>query len=263
MFQPIVPDTGLVAWRFLQRTYDSQLETFQRNVTLQRDADYFRETIGTVTRAEDLVKDRLLLGVALGAFGLQDDIDNRYFIRKILEEGTGSDDALAVRLADTRYRDLSDAFGYGPGMDLQVGRPGFAEGIVARYEANAFEVAAGEQNPSMRVALYGQRALEDLATEDGSVNKKWYTLMGDPPMRQLMEKALSLPSSVGQIDIDRQLGIFKERARAIFGSDDPAIFAEKEVREKAITRFLLREQVEALGTGLDGNAIALTLLSTR
>ena len=40
--------------------------------------------------------------MALGAFGLQDDINNRYFIRKILEEGTTNEDALANRFSDTR-----------------------------------------------------------------------------------------------------------------------------------------------------------------
>ncbi len=55
MFLPIVPDTGLAGWRFLQRTYDSQFEAFNRSVVQQRDVDYFQEKIGAVTSAEDLV----------------------------------------------------------------------------------------------------------------------------------------------------------------------------------------------------------------
>ena len=102
MFQPLVPTGGLAGWRFLQRTYDTQFEAFNQSVSLQRDTDYFRENIGQVTTAEALVSDRRLLSVALGAFGLQDDVDNRYFIRKVLEEGSVNEDALAVRFADRR-----------------------------------------------------------------------------------------------------------------------------------------------------------------
>ena len=38
--------------------------------------------------AADLVADRRLLKVALGAFGLEGEIDKKAFIRKVLEEGT-------------------------------------------------------------------------------------------------------------------------------------------------------------------------------
>ena len=260
MFQPIVPDSGLVGWRFLQRTYDAQFEVFSQSSVIQRDADYFREKIGDVTTAQELVSDRRLLTVALGAYGLEDDIDNRFFIQKVLEEGTTADDALSVRLADTRYREFSSAFGLGPGEASQVGTAGFGDQMVDRYQANSFEIAAGAQNDSMRVALYAQRELGEIATMEGSADTKWFTVMGDPPLRQLFERALNLPTSIGQIDIDQQLDIFKDRAKSIFGTDDPAQFADEDIREDAITRFVLRNQVDNLGGGLSSGDIALSLL---
>ena len=84
-YQPVIPSAGLAGWNFLQRTYDAQFKAFNASAQLQRDTDYFREKVGEIQSAEDLVKDRRLLSVALGAFGLQDDIDNRYFIQKILQ----------------------------------------------------------------------------------------------------------------------------------------------------------------------------------
>ena len=260
MFQPVIPVEGLAGWRFLQKTYDKQLATFTASAQQKRDGDYFIEKIAKVTSAEELVKDRRLLSVALGAFGLQDDIDNRYFIRKVLEEGTASDDTLANRLSDPRYRELSDAFGFGPAATLRIGREGFAAEIVARFQANGFEVATGAQNDSMRIALYAQRVLPALAEREGSTDTKWFTIMGDPPLRELFEKALNLPKSVGQIDIDQQLEIFKERAEKAFGSDDVGRFALTENVQDAITKFLVRDQLSDLSTGLSGTSIALTLL---
>ena len=261
MFQPIVPDAGLTGWRFLQRTYDTQFAAFSSSIVLQRDTEYFRENIGQVTSAEDLVSDRRLLTVALGAFGLQDDLSNRFFIRKVLEEGTESDDALSIRLSDTRYREMSEAFGFGPAEFLKIGEPDFVEAIISRFQTNSFEVAAGVQADSMRVALYAQRQLSELAEMDSSTDTKWFTVLGDPPLRQMFEKALGLPTSIGQIDIDQQLDIFKDRARAVFDSDDLAIFSQEEMREDAISKYLLRNQIDSIGPGLSGNAIALTLIS--
>ncbi len=260
MFQPIVPDGGLVGWRFLQRTYDAQFAAFANSTQIQRDADYFRENIGAVKTAEELVSDRRLLTVALGAFGLQDDINNRYYIQKVLEEGTTSDDALAVRIADPKYREMSEAFGFGPSEFLRVGETDFVEVVIDRFETGSFEVATGQQNDAMRVALYAQRELAELAERDSAIDTKWYSILGDPPLRQVFEKALGLPGSIGQIDIDQQLGIFKDRAQGTFGSDDPAIFLDEDRRQDAISRFLLRDQLDSLGSGLSSNSIALALL---
>jgi len=260
MFQPIVPDSGLTGWRFLQRTYEQQFEVFNQSSVIKRDTDYFLEKIGEVATAEELVSDRRLLTVALGAFGLEEDINNRFFIQKVLEDGTTADDALAVRLADTRYREFSAAFGFGPSEGRQNSDTDFANDLIDRFQANSFEVAAGTQSDAMRVALYAQRNLADLAANDAAVDTKWFTIMGDPPMRQLFERALNLPTSIGQIDLDQQLSIFKDRSQSIFGSEDPSIFTQDDNLQDVITKYIVRDQIQNLGSGLSSGAIALSLL---
>lgn len=260
MFQPVIPIGGLGGWRFLQQTYDSQFKAFTQSAQLQRDSEYFRENIGSIETAEQLVADRRLLTVALGAFGLQDDINSRYFIRKILEEGTVNDDALANRFSDPRYKEMSQAFGFGPGEFLKVGEPVFAEAIIDRFERIEFEVAAGQQNEAMRFALYAERQMGELAQSDMSNDAKWFTLMGEPPLRNLFEKAFNLPSAFGQIDIDQQLGVLKDRANKEFGSDDLSIFADPARVQDLITKFVVRDQISQFNSTYSSNAIALTLL---
>jgi hypothetical protein len=260
MFQPVIPIGGLGGWRFLQQTYDSQFKAFTESAQLKRDSDYFRNNIVKVETAEQLVSDRRLLTVALGAFGLQDDINSKFFIRKILEEGTLNDDALANRFSDPRYKEMSQSFGFGPGELLKVGKPLFAQAIVDRFEAIEFEMAAGKQNEAMRFALYAEREMADLARSDMSNNAKWYTLMGEPPLRKIFEKAFNLPSSFGQIDIDQQLGEFKKRARKEFGSDDLSIFVNPAKVQDLITKYVVREQLSQFNSTFSSNAIALTLL---
>ncbi len=262
MFQPVIPSGGLVGWRFLQRTYDAQLDAFSSSASLKRDSDYFAETIDKVGSAEELVSDRRLLTVALGAFGLQDDIDNRFFIQKVLEEGTTAEGSLALRLSDTRYGEMSAAFAFGPGEVRSLSEADFAQDIVARYQSTAFEVAAGAQDNTMRVALYGQREVPALATSDRSIDAMWFTVLGDPPMRQLFETALNLPSSFGQIDIDQQLSVIKERAESVLGSSDLSQFSDDDAVEDLITKFVVRDQVRSLNTGLTSGSIALSLLQS-
>lgn len=260
MFQPVIPISGLGGWRFLQNTYDNQFKAFTQSVQLQRGSDYFRENIRNVATAEDLVADRRLLTVALGAFGLQEDINSKFFIRKIFEEGSVNDDALANRFSDPRYKEMSQAFGFGPGELLKVGEPVFAEAIIDRYERIKFEIAAGEQNEAMRFALYAEREMSLLAKEDISNDAKWFTLMGEPPLRTLFEKALNLPAAFGQIDIDQQLSIFKNNLNREFGSNDLSIFKDPKVVQDLITKYIARDQIANFNNFFSSNAIALTLL---
>lgn len=111
-----------------------KLTTFNQSSVLKRDTDYFREKIGGVSSAEDLVADRRLLGVALVAFGLGDDIENRFFIKKMLEDGTVADDALSNRFSDTRYRKMVKVFGFGPSEVTRTSISLFTDEIVGDYE---------------------------------------------------------------------------------------------------------------------------------
>ena len=262
MIQPVVIGPGLVGWQFLQTTYDRQLETFSQSPELSRDIDYFRAEISNVTNAEDLVNDRRLLRVALGAFGLEDDLNNRYFIQKMLDEGTTAEDSLANRFTDTRYREFSEAFGFGPNEIPQTLILGFADGIVDKFLANSFEVATGAQDANMRVALYAQRTLAELVGDDRSTDAKWFSIMGQPPLRTLFETAMNLPSEFGQADIDLQLSVFEERAEREFGSADPSIFTDEEALDDLIRTYLARAQIRDAGFGQSSGAIALALLQS-
>ena len=259
-FLPVIPGTGLAGWRFLQRTYDAQFEAFSASPLLQRDSEYFTANIGDIRSAEDLVADRRLLSVALGAFGLENDLNNRYFIQKILEDGTINDDSLANRLADERYKKLSKAFGFGPGEFVTTGLASKMAELVELNRVQGFEISVGEQNDSMRIALFAQRELESLANEDGSDKAKWFTVMGLPPLRSMFETALGLPPAFGQIDIDKQLEVFRERTRAMTGDASVAQFTDPEARERLTNLFLARSQIAEMNVANSSGANALSLL---
>lgn len=259
-FQPVGPMSGYVGWKFLNRTLEGQQAAFDKAPTLQRDLAYFKERIGTVTTADDLVSDRRLMRVALEAFGLGADINSRAFVRKVLEDGTSDPRALANRLADRRYQAFSSAFGLAGQAVPGTSVPGFADRIAAQYTERRFEEAVGATAPSLRIALSLRRDLVALAELPASENARWFTVMGTPPLRKVFETAFGLPPAFAALDIDRQLEVFRSRASAAFGDSGVAQFAEPERLESLVRQYLVREEAGAAGGGIASGSIALQLL---
>ncbi|RLK00513.1 DUF1217 domain-containing protein [Ruegeria conchae] len=259
-FQPVVPTGGIVGWRILQRTYDAQLQSFSNSSINERETAYFLKNIGNVRSAEDLVADRRLLQIALGAFGLEDDLNNRFFIQKILSDGTQAEDALANRLADNRYRDFAKAFGLGPGEIPKTGLVSAMEKIAEDNMAARFEISVGESDESVRIALFTQHALREIAQQGGSENRKWFDLMGLPPLRNMMETALGLPRSFAQLDLDKQLEVFKDRLQRATGSSDLAQFTDIEAVEILTDTYLARSQIAQFQSVTSPAQTALILL---
>ncbi len=261
-FQPLVPIGGLAGWRFLNRTLESQQDSYQNNAVLERETSRFKQRFASIQSAEDLIGDYEVLKVALGAFGLDDDINNKFFIKKVLEDGTSDPSALANKLSDPRYKQFSDAFGFGP---LQI--PGhlksnFADDIVAKYEERQFEAEIGTQNDEMRLALNLRRELVTIANDDRSADSMWFGVMGQPPVRKVFEQALGLPSSFGTLDLDLQLRTFRERADDLLGSSEISQFSEPENVEALLQQFFARSTASTSFQQTSGAAIALTILQS-
>lgn len=260
-FAPVVPQSGYAGWAFLNRTLDAQKQRFAASEEIRRETSYFSEKIGSVRTADDLVADRRLLAVALGAFGLQEDLGNRFFIRKVLSDGTLDTKDLANRLSDKRYLELSRSFGFGDYATASTQISGFATEITSAYVDHAFEVAIGESDDAMRLGLNARRELAALATKDSSENTKWFSILGSPPLRSVVETAFGLPASFGAIDIDRQLGEVKRRAEQFLGSDRVSDFSEPEHVEKLLRLFMLKTDLAEGSGGLSAGGAALLLLN--
>ncbi|MCU0906960.1 MAG: DUF1217 domain-containing protein [Rhodobacteraceae bacterium] len=269
MIAPALPFTGVAGWSFLTRTREAQQATFERQPQLTRDVDYFRANIAKVKTAEDLVSDRRLLTVALGAFGLSEDIGKKAFIQKILEGGTLNPDSLANRLPDKRYALMASTFAFELGGSIFAGKT-FQDRIVKAFLDRSFETAIGEQSTSMRLALGLERDLGAILSGQNTENGYWFAVMGTPALRRVFETALGLPRQVAGIDIDRQLEAFKTASDRVFGTSDLREFADPERREDLIRRFVVRADLEGLDQstrsgasgGAPGAVAALALLQS-
>lgn len=260
-YQPFVIGTGLVAWRNLQRTLPSQLEAFSNSAEQKRLTDHFEIKASTLKSADDVVSDRQVLTVALGAYGLQDDLNNRFFVKRVLAEGATEPESLANRMSDSRYERLAADFAL-DGLSQFVGvLPSVAQEITQSYTQQAFAVSIGESQPNLRLALNAESEFQRLSALDVSDDAKWFLVMGNPPLRSVFETALGLPGSFGQLDIDKQLDVFREKSLTTFGVKEIDDLASEELGAKVIDRFLLRDQLKQ-GQSFSSQNIALQLLSS-
>ncbi|PRY93218.1 uncharacterized protein DUF1217 [Hasllibacter halocynthiae] len=259
-FAPVLPAGGLAGWRFLQGAGGTMRAAHAASPAVARPADAFERVAPAAWTSAAITGDRQVRIVALTAFGLAQDADNRAFVDRILAEGAGAPGALANRMGDGRYRALAEGFGF-DGAVPRTRDPEQVAAIRARYEAQAFEAAIGGTHPDIRLALSMERELTDLAGRSLSNEGKWFTVLGTPPLRAVFEGALGLPASVGTLDVDRQREIFGQAARRALGTDDLSRFAEAGARDALAERFLVRGAALSGPSPTAPGAVALSILS--
>lgn len=258
-FRPVLALGGFAGWGFLKRTMATQQSAQQATPAVKRDEAYFRERIAKIDTADQLVADKRLLRIALTAFGLEGDAGSGAFIKKVLADGTLKDGTLSSKLANKQYEKLSAAFGFG---DFTVPRnklSDFSDKILAQVRARQFETAVGAENNTYRLALNAEREIPAIAKQTMSENGKWFTILGNPPIREVIQTALGLPRSFASIDLDQQVKVLKLRAEAAFGSDSVGQFTDPKRMEALTRRFLLRADAQDLTTTSPA-AMALQLL---
>ncbi len=270
---PVIPLSGLAGWAFLERTQVRQQDLFNSSADIQREISYFRENISNVETSQDLVSDRRLLSVALGAFGLGEELGKRAFVRNILDQGVFDPQSFANRLGNPAYISFTEMFSFGDGGFFPTS--GRVDEIVDKFLTVSFETAVGEVDNSMRLAMNFKREMANLANQDLTQTTGWLRAIGSKPIRAVLEGALNLPPAFSQIDIDQQVGILIDKAKLVFGSGTIDVFSDPQIIDDAIRRFQLREQINngpgvntrgmtalsILGGGLGSAGIANLLLS--
>lgn len=260
-FSPLLPTGGLTGWAFLNRTADAQKEVMSETQSVKRLTDAFRARISDINSAEALIEDRELLTVTLAAFGLEEDINSKFYIQTILEQDTFDQESLSNRVADKRYLEMAQTFAFGDLGGPKTKFTDFADKIIERYETKEFETRVGAVDEDMRLALSFQDGINTIGTNDTSNDTKWFSIMGNPPLRKVFEVAFGLPTSFGSLPIDRQLEVLKDRSENIMKSDQVSDLLDEKSIEKLTNTFLLRSQLDA-SSSVGSEQIALTILQS-
>jgi hypothetical protein len=260
-FSAVVPSGSFSGWAFLKRTQNAQITVLSQTAEYKNNEAYFKANIGKINTAAELVADPRLLSVALTAFGLEGDMKNKYFIQKVLEDGTLKSDALANRLANKQYLAMSATFGFGDFKTPRNKISDFPEKILNLFKTMKFEGSVGQQSPEFRLAMNLERELPKIAGKNTSIDVQWLNVMGSKPLRKAMEVALGLPAALGSLDLDKQLKVFKENAASKFGSDDLKQFRDPAKLQDLVAQYLIRaESAKTASDGGNSNSPALFLM---
>lgn len=255
---PAIGTGGLAGWRLLQRNADRQLQALARDPQVARERRRFEEGAARHGTAEALVGDWQMLKVALTAFGLEADLPNKAFIRKVLESDLADPKSLANRLSDKRYRGFAEALGLGAGAP-PADPATVAKRVSGLYLERELERRIGEADPNIRLAMNARRELAVIAGRDSSERTKWFEIMGTPPLRQVMEGALGLSRETIRLPIDRQAELFAAGAARRFGMNSFGDITAPGTLGRIIDSFLARASIGAAAMA-SPYSTALTIL---
>ena len=99
-------------YQLYTRDQDRVIERIRTDPVNNRLADYYRQNIGKVSSVEEFMGDYKLYSYAMTAYGLEDQIDSRALIKKVLNSDLADNDSFANKLSDERYRDFAKAFDF-------------------------------------------------------------------------------------------------------------------------------------------------------
>jgi uncharacterized protein DUF1217 len=257
MFLPTIPLNGYAGWKFLQTTLDRQQEAFNNNSSIKNDIAYFSDKLKDPISLDDFIADRRLLRITVSAFGLAGEENKGALVKRVLKEGVIDNEALVYRLNNPKYTALATAI---PVIDGEIFINSEArQKMIANFQQESFNIAVGEVNNNMRLALNYSQEITDIVSRSKSDDAIWYSILGSTPVRTVLEGALSLPSEFRRLDVDRQADILKTRAASFLKISSPQDLLDPAVIEKAIQRFQITEQVK-LGPNLSTPGYAGVLL---
>lgn len=208
-FSPVVLGSGIGGYAYLKRTREAQQALFEQNVIVTRDTRNFAENLKNVETADQLMADRALLSVALGAFGLGEDINNRAFIKEILESDLGDTTSLANRLADKRYQAFAQAFNF-----AGEGGPNLLDAVAPSELSQRMEALQTADDLLADRSLL-RASLEQFGLED-NINNTYF-------LQQVLNSDLSDANSFANRLPDARLAEFA----GAFGFFDKAVAAEQ------------------------------------
>lgn len=249
---------GYLGWKVLERTESAQKQAFSNDRQMVRAREYYSEKMPNVKDAESFVSDYRLMSVAMRAYGLDSDVGNRAFIKKVLDSDPNDSSSLVNRLSDKRYLALNKALRFsaasGPIPDIaSIGN------VLDRYTTRSFEKNIGQSHSEIELALNARRELSDLAGSGKGNNTAWYQILASAPLRKVFEGALGLSSFFSTLPVDRQLAMLKERAGRSLGSDKVSQFSNPDNVEKLIKNYLLKSGSSGAGSA-SPYAVALAVL---
>lgn len=221
--QPVPPMISTyLSYKLIARDLDRSLSIQASDRQVSLESKYYLEHIGKVETIDDFLADSRLFKFAMKAFGLEDMAYAKGYMRKVLTEGVDDEKAFVNRLNDERFRQFATVFDFAGKGRAATASSGAGQPVVDRYIRQSLEVAAGEDNEGVRLALYFQRSAPTVTSA--------YGILADEALLKVVYTAFGFPDEMRAADIDKQ-------AQAIEARLDIETLQDPKAVDKLLTRF--------------------------
>ncbi|ABI78598.1 putative flagellar protein [Hyphomonas neptunium ATCC 15444] len=257
-FQPVVPLSGIGGWKFLQATYDKQLESYTNSPQVRNDRDYMIEKFAQPISVEDFLKDSRLVRVTMTAFDLAGEEWKKGFIKKTLEEVSDPESTFLARLNNPKYTALANALK--PVNDTISLDVDDIAAMAVRFESNSFEIAVGDVDDSMRLSLNYKSEINTIVGSGANEDSIAYRLMADIPAYTVVRSALNLPSDMSNLPVERQAEMIKDGLKKALGVSKLSEISSPEAVDKMIVRYHAMKSISEGAAAYSPASAALILL---
>jgi hypothetical protein len=226
----------------------SQWQTLTaKTPAVQTATKYFEQNVGAVTSAKQLVANPRLFNYAMTAFGLGDRIYAKGLMQKVLQQGVTSSTALANTLHNSNIFAFAKAFDFADNGSATTASSGLVDQVVNKYVENALEIAQGQQNPGVQLALYFQSQAPNVTSV--------YQILADKNLLAVVQTALGISPMTAAEPIDTQANMLTSQLK-LSDFQDPAKL------QKFIERFCAQYDANNNTPAATTNSASATTLTT-
>ncbi|MCY0147399.1 DUF1217 domain-containing protein [Hoeflea sp. G2-23] len=120
---------------FYTNDFNETLARAAADPIVNREAEYYRNTIGSITSVDEFLADDRVYAYAMKAYGLEEMAYAKAFIRKVLESDLTDTDSFANRLTDVKYKTLAAAYDFGNTVTSEIVQTtGQIDDLIGTYE---------------------------------------------------------------------------------------------------------------------------------
>jgi hypothetical protein len=215
-----VPTTS-ATYRIIASDLQRSLGATGAKPQVARETAYYLAHIGEIKSLDDFLADDRIFSYAMKAFGLQDMVYAKAFMRKVLSEGIATPETFANKLADRRYREFAAVFNFAQYGGATTVFERTRQGTVDRYLRQTLEEDVGRQNEGVRLALYFDRKAPEIT--------RALDFLADPALLKVTQVALGLPVAMSLLDLDKQVQMIEAKLAVedLADPDKRAAFLER------------------------------------
>jgi len=189
--------TTSMQYQIITRNLARTKSLIENDAVVKRETDYFNANIKKIKSIDDFMKNDRIYRYAMKAYGLEDMIYGKAFIKKLLTEGIENPKSMANKMTNPLYKEFAAAFDFAGKGDKATEEASATTEAVQRYVQLTLEKKEGESNEGVQLALYFKRKASSVKTTMG--------LLADKALLKFVQTTFNIPEGASKADLDMQV----------------------------------------------------------